>query len=69
MYYQVRNGGGIMGFPVPESSPGLEINEIYHYKVYFSCNPKNQPSKTGVKINLSRVSKSTLKRLTVSDGD
>ena len=53
--YQVRNGGGIMGFPIPETSPGLEINETYHYKVYFSCNPKNQPSKTGVQGIVKRV--------------
>ncbi|NJO63413.1 MAG: DUF928 domain-containing protein [Richelia sp. RM2_1_2] len=53
--YQVRNGGGIMGFPVPETLPALEINESYFYKVYFTCNPKNQPSKTGIQGIVKRV--------------
>lgn len=53
--YQVMNGGGIMGFPVPETLPALKVDESYYYKVYFSCNPKNQPSKTGIQGIVNRV--------------
>ena len=53
--YHISKGGGIMGFPVPETLPALELNETYYYKGYFSCNPKNQPTKTGIQGIVKRV--------------
>lgn len=53
--YEVREGGGIMGFSIPETAPALEVNRAYRWRVYFNCKPNIQPSLTGVEGVVQRV--------------
>ncbi|MDZ8226756.1 DUF928 domain-containing protein [Nostoc sp. ChiVER01] len=55
--YEVNKGGGIMGFPIPETSPALEVNRAYRWQVSFSCEPNIEPSFTGVQGVVERVAK------------
>ena len=53
--YPVEEGRGIMGFPLPETVPSLEINRAYRWQVYFSCDPDIEPRFTGVQGVVERV--------------
>lgn len=55
--YDIDNGGGIMGFPIPETVPALEVNHAYRWRVYFNCKPNIQPSPTGIQGVVQRVAK------------
>ena len=53
--YPIEKGGGIMGFPLPETVPSLEINRAYRWQVYFSCDPDIEPRFTEVQGVVERV--------------
>ncbi|MBD2414874.1 hypothetical protein FACHB389_33715 [Nostoc calcicola FACHB-389] len=53
--YEVNKGGGIMGFPIPETAPALELNRAYRWQISFSCEPNIEPSFTGVQGVVERV--------------
>ncbi len=53
--YEVRKGGGIMGFSIPETVPALEVNRAYRWRVYFNCKPNIKPSLIGVEGVVQRV--------------
>ena len=53
--YPVEKGRGIMGFPLPETVPPLEINRAYRWQVYFSCDPDIELRFTGVQGVVERV--------------
>ncbi|MBC1238835.1 DUF928 domain-containing protein [Nostoc sp. 2RC] len=53
--YEINKGEGIMGFPIPETAPALEVNRAYRWQVSFSCEPNIEPSFTGVQGIVQRV--------------
>lgn len=53
--YTIEKGGGIMGFPLPETVPPLKIDSAYRWQVYFSCDPHIEPQFTEVQGVVERI--------------
>ncbi len=46
--FLLTNTPGIVGITLPANAPDIEVNKIYEWNLYFSCNPQN-------KLDIERV--------------